>query len=75
MDKKRKKILVTSALLYINGLPHLGHVAGCWLPGDVFARFNRTYGNDTIYVSGTDDYGTASFISAKNKNMEINEYI
>ena len=75
MDKKRKKILVTSALLYINGLPHLGHVAGCWLPGDVFARFNRTYGNDTIYVSGTDDYGTASFISAKNMNMEINEYI
>ena len=75
MDKKRKKILVTSALLYINGLPHLGHVVGCWLPGDVFTRFNKTYGNDVVYVSGTDDHGTASYISAKNLGMEINEYI
>lgn len=75
MEKKRKKILVTSALLYINGLPHLGHVVGCWLPGDVFTRFNKTYGNDVVYVSGTDDHGTASYISAKNLGMEINEYI
>lgn len=72
---KKKKILVTSALLYINGLPHLGHLVGCWLPGDIFARFQRTYGNDVKYVSGTDDHGTASFISAKNLNMDINDYI
>ena len=75
MENKRKKILVTSALLYINGLPHLGHLVGCWLPGDIFARFNRTYGNDVIYVSGTDDHGTASYISAKNLNMDIHDYI
>ena len=73
MEKKR--ILVTSALLYINGLPHLGHVAGCWLPGDIFARFNRTYGNETIYVSGTDDYGTTSYMSAKELGMEPSAYI
>ena len=72
---EKKKILVTSALLYINGLPHLGHVAGCWLPGDIFARFNRTYGNDTIYVSGTDDYGTTSYMSAKELGMEPSAYI
>ena len=75
MEKKRKKILVTSALLYINGLPHLGHLVGCWLPGDIFARFHRTYGNDVKYISGTDDHGTASYISAKNLNMDINDYI
>ena len=75
MEKKRKKILVTSALLYINGLPHLGHVSGCWLPGDIFSRFNRTYGNDCVYVSGTDDHGTASFISAKQIDMDVNEFI
>ena len=75
MENKRKKILVTSALLYINGLPHLGHVVGCWLPGDVFTRFHKTFGDDTIYVSGTDDHGTASYISAKELNMDINEYI
>ena len=46
---EKKKILVTSALLYVNGLPHLGHVVGCWLPGDVFTRFHKTYGNDVVY--------------------------
>jgi len=72
---KKKKILVTSALLYVNGLPHLGHVVGCWLPGDVFTRFNKTIGNDTIYVSGTDDHGTTSYISAKEIGMEPSEFI
>ena len=72
---EKKKILVTSALLYVNGLPHLGHVVGCWLPGDVFTRFHKTYGNDAIYVSGTDDHGTTSYISAKEVGMEPSEYI
>ncbi len=72
---KKKKILVTAALLYVNGLPHLGHMVGCWLPGDVFTRFHKTYGNDVVYVSGTDDHGTSSYISAKKEGMEINEYI
>lgn len=72
---KKKKILVTSALLYVNGLPHLGHVVGCWLPGDVFTRFNKSLGNDVVYVSGTDDHGTTSYISAKENGMEPSEYI
>lgn len=71
----KKKILVTSALLYVNGLPHLGHVAGCWLPGDVFTRFHKTYGNDVVYVSGTDDHGTTSYISAKEAGLDTSEYI
>ncbi len=72
---KKKKILVTSALLYVNGLPHLGHVVGCWLPGDVFTRFHKSYGNDVVYVSGTDDHGTTSYISAKENGMEPSAYI
>ena len=72
---EKKKILVTSALLYVNGLPHLGHVVGCWLPGDVFTRFHKTYGNDVVYVSGTDDHGTTSYISAKEAGMEPSAYI
>ncbi len=75
MNKKKKKILVTSALLYVNGLPHLGHVVGCWLPGDIFARFHRTYGNDVVYISGSDDHGTTSYISAKEANMKPEDYI
>ena len=72
---EKKKILVTSALLYVNGLPHLGHVVGCWLPGDVFKRFHKTYGNDVVYISGTDDHGTTSYISAKEAGMEPSDYI
>lgn len=72
---KKKKILVTSALLYVNGLPHLGHVVGCWLPGDVFTRYHKTKGNDVVYVSGTDDHGTTSYISAKEAGMEPSDYI
>lgn len=72
---KKKKILVTAALLYVNGLPHLGHVVGCWLPGDVFTRFHKTYGNDVIYVSGTDDHGTTSYISAQEVGMEPSKFI
>lgn len=72
---EKKKILVTSALLYVNGMPHLGHVVGCWLPGDVFTRFHKTFGNDAIYVSGTDDHGTTSYISAKEIGMEPSKYI
>ena len=72
---KKRKILVTAALLYVNGLPHLGHVVGCWLPGDVFTRFNKSIGNDVVYVSGTDDHGTTSYISAKENGMEPSAYI
>lgn len=72
---KKKKILVTSALLYVNGLPHLGHVVGCWLPGDVFTRFHKSLGNDVVYVSGTDDHGTTSYISAKEAGLQPEEYI
>lgn len=72
---EKKKILVTSALLYVNGLPHLGHVVGCWLPGDVFSRFHKTYGNDVVYVSGTDDHGTTSYISAKEAGLSPEKYI
>lgn len=72
---EKKKILVTAALLYVNGLPHLGHVVGCWLPADVFTRFHKTYGNDVVYVSGTDDHGTTSYISAKEAGLEPSAYI
>ena len=73
--KKKEKILVTSALLYVNGLPHLGHVVGCWLPGDIFKRYHKTCGDDVVYVSGTDDHGTTSYISAKEVGMKPEEFI
>jgi len=72
---EKKKILVTSALLYVNGSAHLGHIVGCWLPGDIFTRYHKTNGDDVVYVSGTDDHGTSSYISAKNAGLKPEEYI
>lgn len=69
-----QKRLITSALPYINGLPHLGHVVGCLLPSDVYARFSRAIGYSVLYICGTDEHGTASEISAQKANSNINDY-
>ncbi|PIT84175.1 methionine--tRNA ligase [Candidatus Micrarchaeota archaeon CG10_big_fil_rev_8_21_14_0_10_45_29] len=55
-----KKILITSALPYVNNVPHLGNIIGCVLSADVFARYCRLKGYETLYVCGTDEYGTAT---------------
>ena len=54
------KVLITSALPYINGIPHLGHMVGCLLPSDVYARYMRMLGNEVLYICGNDEHGTAS---------------
>ena len=56
----RRNILITSALPYVNNVPHLGNIIGCVLSGDVFTRYARLAGHNTIYVCGTDEYGTAT---------------
>lgn len=68
------KILVTSALPYINGLPHLGHMVGCLLPSDVYARFMRLMGHDVLYIAGTDEHGTASEVGALKEGMGVEDY-
>ena len=52
------RILITSALPYINGIKHLGNLAGSMLPADVYARFQRSRGRDTLYICATDEHGT-----------------
>ena len=59
-DDSKTNILITSALPYVNNVPHLGNIIGCVLSADVFARFNRLMGNNTLYICGTDEYGTAT---------------
>ncbi|KAJ0980123.1 hypothetical protein J5N97_008378 [Dioscorea zingiberensis] len=56
----RRNILITSALPYVNNVPHLGNIIGCVLSADVFARFCRLRGYNVIYICGTDEYGTAT---------------
>ncbi|MBP7650747.1 MAG: class I tRNA ligase family protein, partial [Phenylobacterium sp.] len=52
------RILITSALPYINGIKHLGNLAGSMLPADVYARFQRARGRETLYICATDEHGT-----------------
>ena len=59
-DDSKNNILITSALPYVNNVPHLGNIIGCVLSADVFARFMRLMGYNTLYVCGTDEYGTAT---------------
>ncbi len=58
------KILITSALPYVNNVPHLGNIIGCVLSADVYARYCRSKGHDCMYICGTDEYGTATEIKA-----------
>ncbi len=68
------KILITSALPYINGVPHLGHMVGCLLPSDIYARFMRMMGNEVLYICGTDEHGTTSEVGALKAGMDIQAY-
>lgn len=61
---EKKKILITSALPYANGPLHFGHIAGAYLPGDAYARFERLMGNEVLYICGSDEYGVAITLSA-----------
>ncbi len=69
-----KKHLITSALPYVNGLPHLGHMVGCLLPSDIYARYLRTKGEDVLYICGTDEHGTPSEVGAAKENMPVVDY-
>ncbi len=60
-----KKILITSALPYVNNVPHLGNLVGAVLSADVYARFSRQMGYETLYICGSDEHGTATETKAK----------
>lgn len=69
-----QKYLITSALPYVNGELHIGHLVGCWLPSDVYARFCRARGRDVLYICGADEHGTPAIVGAAKENMPIKEY-
>ncbi|KAL1548420.1 methionine--tRNA ligase [Salvia divinorum] len=56
----KRNVLITSALPYVNNVPHLGNIIGCVLSADVYARYCRMRGYNTLYICGTDEYGTAT---------------
>jgi methionyl-tRNA synthetase len=63
-----KRYLITSALPYANGLKHIGHLAGAYLPADTYVRYLRAKGKDVVYVCGSDEHGAAITIQAMKEN-------
>uniref|UniRef100_A0AAY5EFS1 methionine--tRNA ligase n=1 Tax=Electrophorus electricus TaxID=8005 RepID=A0AAY5EFS1_ELEEL len=69
----KRNVLVTSALPYVNNVPHLGNIIGCVLSADVFARYGRLRGWNLLYVCGTDEYGTATENKAREEGLTPRE--
>ncbi|KAJ8036040.1 Methionine--tRNA ligase, cytoplasmic [Holothuria leucospilota] len=71
--KGRKNVLITSALPYVNNIPHLGNIVGCVLSADVFSRFCRLRNYNVLYICGTDEYGTATETKALEEGLTPQE--
>ena len=65
MNNNPKRYTVTAALIYANGPIHIGHLAGCYLPADIYVRYLRLKGKDVAFISGTDEHGVPITIKAK----------
>ncbi|CEJ59089.1 Putative Methionyl-tRNA synthetase [Penicillium brasilianum] len=68
-----RNILITSALPYVNNVPHLGNVVGSVLSADVFSRYHKACGHPTLYICGTDEYGTATETKALEEKVTPEE--
>jgi methionyl-tRNA synthetase len=69
------KYTVTAALPYANGPLHLGHVAGVYLPADIFVRFLRLKGHDVVFICGSDEHGAAITLRAKKEGISPQEIV
>lgn len=69
------RTLVTSALPYANGFIHLGHIAGAYLPADIYVRFKRLRGEKILYVGGSDEYGVPITLTALKEGITPKEVI
>jgi len=70
-----EKIIVTSALPYANGPIHLGHLAGAYLPADIFVRYHRLRGNDIVYICGSDEHGVPITLRAEVEGITPQEVV
>ena len=70
-----KRYTVTAALIYANGPVHIGHLAGCYLPSDIYVRFLRAKGEDVLFVSGTDEHGVPITIRAQKEGLGPQEVV
>ena len=75
MDNKFKRTLVTCALPYANGPVHIGHLAGVYVPADIYVRYLRMRGEDVLYVCGSDEHGVPITIAAKRQGVSPQDIV
>jgi methionyl-tRNA synthetase len=75
MKKNFKRYLVTSALPYANGPIHLGHLAGVYVPSDIYTRYQRLRGRDIIHVCGSDEHGVPITLKARNEGVQPQDIV
>lgn len=73
--RDERPLLVTSALPYANGPIHFGHVAGAYLPADLFTRFHKLLGSDVLYICGTDEHGVSITVNAEKEGTSYADYV
>ncbi len=73
--KKFKRYTVTSALPYANGPLHIGHIAGAYLPADIYVRYLRLRGEEVIWVCGSDEHGVAISLGAKKEGLSPKAFV
>jgi methionyl-tRNA synthetase len=71
----KKRYTVTSALPYANGPLHIGHIAGAYLPADIFVRYLKLKGNDVAFICGSDEHGAAITLRAKKNGVSPKEIV
>jgi methionyl-tRNA synthetase len=75
LDSSFEKILVTAALPYANGPLHIGHLAGAYIPADVYVRYQRLKGTDILFICGSDEHGVPITIRADNEKVTPREIV
>ena len=73
--KNHKRHLITAALIYANGPVHIGHLAGCYIPSDIYVRYLRSKGEDVLFISGTDEHGVPITLKARQDGISPKDVV
>ncbi len=73
--QKPQRVMITAALPYVNNVPHIGNIVGSHLPADIFARYCRLRGHETLFVGGTDEHGTPIELEAQKLGISSKELV
>ena len=75
MKKSKETFTITAALPYANGPIHIGHLAGVYIPADIYARYKRLTENDVAFICGSDEHGVAISLASKKASISPKELI